>query len=182
MAGLDVEVIDAPNDGPRCQKCNAVIDWKGRGRKPLYCADHKPKSSSVAKTRSSGPSGSKAAPVVAKILIILTAVMAHRQCKRYGIVNDQLEDELTMSDDEADAIASPIARWSMRSKTGAKVLGPIVDNEDLIDAGVAIWEYNRRTSQILSNLRKVNSVANVQTKEPASAVNGYPSLSIPNVI
>jgi hypothetical protein len=87
-----------------------------------------------------------------------------------------------MSDDEADAIASPIARWSMRSKTGAKVLGPIVDNEDLIDAGVAIWEYNRRTSQILSNLRKVNSVANVQTKEPASAVNGYPSLSIPNVI
>lgn len=174
---LDIEEVslDGVDLGPSCLTCGAPLYYGGRGRKPKFCEEHKPKQTTK-RTQSSGrPSNSaKTVGVVSKILIILTAVMAHRQCKRYNIVNDHLEDELTMTDDEADAIAAPIARWSMKSKTGAKVLAPIVENEDLIDAAVAVWEYNRRTSQIVKQLKGLNAthVTNDPPKVTPEHVNG----------
>ena len=173
---MDIEEVSfADIDmGPACETCGAGLVYSGRGRKPRFCDAHKPAPSRTVKRPAGRVANAKTVGVVSKILIILTAVMAHRQCKRYGVVNDQLEETLTMTDDEADAIATPIARWSMKSTVGAKVLGPIVDNEDLIDAAVAVWEYNRRTSQIVKEMRKLNNVANESPAEakPKPAVNG----------
>lgn len=179
----DVEEVSLPDlsDGPSCLTCGRPLTYSGRGRKPKYCDDHKP--ANTAKRRASSTtriSSGRATGAVAKILIILTAMSAHSQCKKLGLADEHLEEQLTMTDDEADAIAAPIARWSMKSKTGAKVLGPIIENEDLVDAGVAIWEYTRRTNQILKQLKGSVGVANESVaKQKAEAgvtvpkVNGF---------
>jgi hypothetical protein len=152
-----------------CLTCGKSLLYSGRGRRPKYCPEHKP-----ARAKSAGRGGGTLKPnagigVVSKLLIIVTALSAHRQCTRNGIRdNDQLEDELTMTDDEADAIASPISRWAVKSKTGEKILKPIVENEDLIDAGVALWEYHRRTSTIVKEIRRLQNVTNQPSSTPVS--------------
>lgn len=167
MSLLEAEEVSFPDtsDSPSCLTCGRTLHYGGRGRKPKYCDDHKPRSSKSTGTRRVGGTvtASKASDAVAKILLILTAFTAHSQCKKYGIMDEHIEEQLTMTDEEADAIAAPISRWSMKSKTGAKILGPIVENEDLIDAGVALWEYNRRTSQLLKELKGAINVANRTT-------------------
>jgi hypothetical protein len=171
MTATDVEVVNGTGlDGDFCLTCGKRLKYGGRGRHPEYCDEHRP--SSKRNSGGGGRGGSTvkagaASGVVSKLLIIATALMAHRQLSRYKLVNEALEDELTMSDDEADAIASPIARWGVKSKVGGQVLGPLVENEDLIDAGVALWEYNRRVSTIVKEIRRqMSNVPNQPSTAP----------------
>ena len=169
--------LDTPSEGTelRCEKCGKSLAYKGRGRKPRFCPECKP--SGQTKKRGTVSTGNnvsgrtldRTTDVVGRILIILTMVVAHQRLSRINIQNEQLEDDLSLSDEEADAIAKPLARWSLKSKTGSRILKPIVDNEDLIDAGIALWEYNRRTQQILNKLKERNTTPNgtVPTPRPS---------------
>jgi hypothetical protein len=64
--------------------------------------------------------------------------------------DSSIAEELAMTDDEAAPIARVLARITLSNPTSAKIVTPFVENEDLIDAGFAVWEYNKRTTELLS--------------------------------
>ena len=155
---------------PICATCGTQLDWSGRGRKPKYCEEHKPSRTATA-IRSRKSADPKATGVIAKVLIIVTVISASRKLSKLHIEDERLEDALSLTDDEAESIAKPLARWGNNSRVGKKVMSPLVENEDLIDAGVALWEYNRRVSKVMSQLRMSNPATNVRSADvPAKPV------------
>lgn len=149
-------------DDAVCVICGKALSWSGSGRKPTRCDLHK-----TTRQNQSKIDVKRSNAAVSKILIILTMVIAYRQLRSAGIFSEKLEEDLAFTDEEADAVAKPIARWAANSQMGAKVLRPLVDNDDLVDAGVAIFEYHRRTSKIWAQIRaEMRSVPIESAKEP----------------
>lgn len=100
-----------------------------------------------------------------KVLVIATAIFAWSAIKRRGIpdAGGELADELAMDADEAAPIARVLARLTLSNATAAKAIKPFVDNEDFIDAGFALYEYNKRI-----NLRLNEFSRHVVTEVPAN--------------
>lgn len=146
----DVESVDT------CMTCGKALTYSGRGKHPKFCDAHKPVPARRGRNGPRAPANPRTTHVIGKILIILTVIMAHRRMAGMAVQNDAIEDALTLTDDEAEAIARPLARWSSNSTIGAKVINPIVENEDLIDAGIALWEYNRRVTKLMRELAPTN--------------------------
>lgn len=98
---------------------------------------------------------SKAAGSFAKLVIIISAIWAYAAVRRYGIpdVSGELAEKLAMTNEEAADIARPIGRLAMSNSTAAKVISPIVENDDLIDALFAIFEWQKRMNETLSQYR-----------------------------
>jgi hypothetical protein len=65
-----------------------------------------------------------------------------------------MAENLSLTDEEAYEIARPLARMANSSPTGARVMGPVVRNEDVIGALFALYEYNRRIDAIFDELRR----------------------------
>lgn len=98
---------------------------------------------------------SKAAGSFAKLIIIISAIWAYGAVRRYGIpdLDGSLSEELAMTNEEAADIARPIGRLAMSNSTAAKVISPIVENDDLIDAAFAIFEWQKRMNQTLAGYK-----------------------------
>jgi hypothetical protein len=111
----------------------------------------------------------QAAGTFAKLLVIITVGIAWGRIRRMGIPDPEgnLAEELSMLPEEAEPIAKVIARFTTSNATTAKIVKPLVENEDLVDAGFAIWEYNKRQSEILSQYQRT-------TVQEVPANNGTP--------
>lgn len=105
----------------------------------------------------------KAAGTFAKLVILISVAWAWNAVRRYGIpdVDGSLAETLAFSDEEAADIARPLGRLAMSNSSSARVVAPIVENDDLIDAGFAIWEWRKRVDQALSQY-KGNMIADNQ--------------------
>lgn len=187
----DEYVIDVSSSatGPGyCKVCGNEAD----GPRTTYCEDHRPapsgtkaqgkslaqrnKSNSSAKPRNSASiSDKKAAGSFAKLFIIISAIWAWTALRRYGIpdLTGQLSEELAFTDEEAADIARPVGRFMMSNSTTARIVGPIVENDDLVDAAFAVWEWQKRVNatlaqykghQIQDNQRSTNNVATQQNE------------------
>lgn len=97
----------------------------------------------------------KAAGTFAKLAILISVIWAWSAVRRYGIpdVDGQLAETLAFTDEEAADIARPLGRLAMSNGSSAKVVAPIVENDDLIDAGFAIWEWRKRVESELARYR-----------------------------
>lgn len=177
---MELETIQIPDDSDAqleinvgagfCKVCGKELD-DGRKR---YCDDHKgsqgklPKVGST-KDRSAGSKAGKTAAtselttVFGKILLLITAAYAWSQLRRMQVRDPggAFAEALAMTDEEADAVARPIARAFNSSAAGVRYGRKIVDNSDLIDAGFALYEWYQRQTQMLEGLaqqvRKTNT-------------------------
>lgn len=170
---VEIETIPRAPGELRCDVCGESFPEPARGRKPRTCPEHRgrpaTKATKGAVRRGQPPAKmvERSTDVIGRLLIIATMIIAHRRLTHIGIHDERTEDELSLTDAEADAIAKPLARWSLRSSVGNKLLTPLVENEDLIDAGVALWEYQRRMTQTLARLQQRNaSHGTVSTPRP----------------
>lgn len=163
----DEYVIDMGDSGVApgyCLDCGEPLP----NRQSKRCADcrgktavtpAKPKSTTkkthTAARRTGTVTVAKASGSFAKLFIILSAIWAYAAVKRYGIpdLDGSLSEELAFTDEEAADIARPIGRFTMSNSTTAKIVGPIVENDDLIDAAFAIWEWQKRINQTLAQYR-----------------------------
>jgi hypothetical protein len=105
----------------------------------------------------------KAAGTFAKLVILISVAWAWSAVRRYGIpdVDGSLAETLAFTDEEAADIARPLGRLSMSNSASARVVAPIVENDDLIDAGFAIWEWRKRVDKELARY-KGNMIADNQ--------------------
>lgn len=151
-----------------CVKCGMPIEDKGT----KYCAacrtTNSHKKGSAAKVTVVPPAAlqKKANGVVTKLLIVGTILLASQRLNRIGIDDDRLESELALTVEEASAIAAPITRVTAKTAIGSKIIQPLAENEDLLEAGVAMFEYYRRTT------KAINSLKQAQT-QPVHRSNGH---------
>src|SRR4029077_2338493 len=98
----------------------------------------------------------QAAGTYAKILLIVPAIIAWGRLKRLAVPDPEgkIAEELSLTDDEAAPIARVLARVTMSNERTAKIVKPIVENEDVIDAAFAFWEWNKRVDDRLSMYRR----------------------------
>lgn len=135
-----------------------------------WCTDHHPNNNKpvrqdkiadkvkkrVITTTSTGKvTAAKAAGSFSKLIIIISAIWAYTLVKRYGIpdVDGTLADDLAFTDEEAADIARPIGRLTMSNATAAKFVGPVVENDDLIDALFSLYEWRKRVDQTLAQYK-----------------------------
>ena len=104
--------------------------------------------------RGKTPSGDEwTTKVFDKGIIVLTTLFAASAIRRYN-VNDPsgaLEDELTATDEEARAIAKPLGRVMAASGLNKRYGRKVLDNSDLIDAGIALWDWYDRVNKMLKS-------------------------------
>jgi hypothetical protein len=61
-------------------------------------------------------------------------------------------DELAMNENESFAIGKTLARVTLSNSGTARIIAPLVENEDLIDTAIALWDYHQRTTKLLDQL------------------------------
>ena|ERR1700722_12198641 len=149
-------------DAGYCQVCGTELPDK----RYKYCDEHnpsaknKPSASAVKRTRKATggakPTESRTAGSFEKLLLVTTAMIAWARIRRMGIpdADGSLADELSMTNDEAAPISRTLARLTLSNDTTARIIKPIVENEDLIDTAFALWEWNKRTDAALAQYRE----------------------------
>lgn len=144
---------------------------RGPGR-PRKTPVNKPAPVSRRVTSSSNVSDAQAAGTIAKLLVVMTLMIMYGRIRRLRIpdVSGELAERLALTDEEAFEIAKPIARLGNSTPMGARLIGPVTRNEDIIGAMFAVYEYNRRTNQILADLTRGGSVPANLPKENDSRV------------
>lgn len=147
-------------DGPLPDKRRKFCD-RHQGSKTIARVS----SGSGSRKRNKGSaSDNELSKTFAKVLILLTVCIAWMQLRRYGQADPSgdIAEQLAMTDEEAEAISRPIARSFNSTSTGARYGKAIVDNTDLIDAGIGMYEYISRMNRILDSMktrRQPNDVA-----------------------
>ncbi|MGH7239171.1 MAG: hypothetical protein ACREHG_03785 [Candidatus Saccharimonadales bacterium] len=154
-----------------------------------YCAECGPKrpATSAKRPSRSAPTGTitagRASETFAKLIIIITAIYAYGVVRRRELPDPggKLAEELAMTDAEALPIARVIGRMASSNTHVAKAIGPLVDNDDLIDAAFAMWDYTRRTHEVLDRYtqniapRKAQNVPAEQDNQDNGIVDQYDS-------
>lgn len=137
--GYYCEVCGDPLSDGRSTRCPQ--HRKQAGNKPARRAG---KTSTVTASKASG--------TFAKLLVVITAMYAWAELRRKHIpdASGELAEELAMTDEEASAVAKPIARFAVSNSTTAKIIGPIVENDDIIDALFSLWEWQKRTQAVMA--------------------------------
>lgn len=181
----DVEIIgsvEAPHIQPKglCEICGNPTGDKRSKRcddHPRTKASKKPVASRI--VTSEKVTDTSAARTIAKLLIVITLVLMYARIRRIGIPDPtgNLADELSLTEDEALEIAKPIARFANSTPMGSRLIGPVVRNEDLIGALFAIYEYNRRTEQLLESIQKGGAIP--ANQPPAPRRNVVPISEVP---
>ena len=159
MSDLEREfVIDLGDDTKTptsyCEGCNAPLYDKRRKKCGECRASGAPKAVKDRVGSKNKGDDPKTTAAISKLLVIATLLIMYLRVKGLGIPDPQgdLAEELAFTDDEAIAIARPIARWSNSSVVGTRVVAPLVNNQDLIECAFAFYEWNRRTDEILRSL------------------------------
>lgn len=169
---------DTNTTGGYCESCGDPVE--GRRRKCDNCKASTKTAATLAKQDSTqdnqrrapkvqvrkvggAVTPTKAAGTFAKLLILITVAWAWSAVKKYGIpdVDGRLAETLAFTDEEAADIARPLGRLSMSNTASAKLIAPIVENDDLIDAGFALWEWRKRVDTELARY-KGNMIADNQ--------------------
>ena len=121
-------------------------------------------------------SDAKAAATIAKLLVVITLMLMWARVRRIGLPDPsgELVETLALTDEEAVEIARPLARFGNSTPTGARIIGPIARNEDIIGALFAMYEYNRRVDQILSEYTRGAVPANHPERTTPSRVTTEP--------
>lgn len=143
-----------------CDDCKAIA----KANRQDTTQDNKRRDVKVPVRRVGGAvTPTKAAGTFAKLVILISVAWAWSAVKRYGIPDPtgDLAETLAFTDEEAADIGRPLGRLSMSNASAAKFVAPVVENDDLIDAGFAIWEWRKRVDQELARY-KGNMIADNQ--------------------
>lgn len=177
---------EVTDKGYYCAECGTPL---ADGRS-TFCDDHKPKRNTNKPARKAGKTStvtaSKASGTFAKLIVVITAMYAWSQVRRLHIPDPdgELSEQLAMTDEEAAAVAKPIARFAVSNSTTARIIGPIVENDDIIDALFSIWEYQKRTSAVLAQYTEGTTIpararrnnVTTGTDEPGEDDSGEPGI------
>jgi hypothetical protein len=148
-----------------CEVCGADT---GDGRRSR-CDEH-PKTAKSKSVRqrvtSAKPSADKTTGTFAKLFVIISLILMYGRVRKLQIPDPSgaLAEELALTEGEAIEIARPISRFTLSTEAGVRVVKPLVDNEDVIGALFALYEYNRRTTQLLERFAKGEVVGNMRRK------------------
>lgn len=112
--------------------------------------------------------------VFAKLLVALTFFMAIRMINNKGIrdPDDEIATRLSMTTDEAKAIASPIGRFIAPTKLAKSYGRHVVDNVDIVDAFLAFFDWYQRVNKFLASsphLAQVYDMPNREEQEEGNA-------------
>jgi hypothetical protein len=177
---VDVDVDDLDVTPPvlcRVPGCAVALP----DRRYSYCDAHRHLSQhkGARKTRAAGPGAaepidtswqikppvSKAAPsgrkssatgTVAKLLVIATLIWMRASVARRGFPDHdgKIAETLSLSADESVTIARPLARMIDTSTTASRVLGPVVRNEDVLAAAMALIDWQHRVKVTLDQIAR----------------------------
>lgn len=176
---FDVEipaVVDSDGEGKiACDVCGKMVSSRGMTRH--VNAAHPDNASAKPQRRLAGKRGKKVkglsaevseglASVAGKFLFLMTLIMAWSALRRANIPDPSGEtaEHLAMTDDEATAIGRVLARIFASTAPGRRIAPAIVENEDLIDATFAGWEWYKRQRDFFDQLNPQ------QVQEPATAM------------
>lgn len=172
---MEEEVIVINTDRPPPRTARQVVTKRGPGR-PKKAASPPLSSGAPVSTRikGSGVSDAQAAGTIAKLLVVLTLILMYGRLKRAKVPDHDgtLAETLAMTDEEAYEVAKPIARFGNSSPTGARIIGPVVRNEDVIGAVFAIYEWNRRVDEVLRKLSSGEVAPNLPREANSRVVAG----------
>jgi hypothetical protein len=100
------------------------------------------------------PKTPAATGTVSKLLIVVTLVIMRGQLARRRIpdTDGRLAETLAFSDTEAVQIARPIARLVDTNRTASRVIGPVVRNEDILGAVMAVMDWQARVRSTLDTI------------------------------
>lgn len=153
----DPEEQEAMNAKGYCAVCSKPLS-DGRRR---YCPEHsgskKPSNSPGKKRKTKWGSGgaevteNRVSSTYGKLLIVLTLFLGTAKVRKLKVPDPDgsLAEELAMTDEEAYDIAKPLARFTTSSATGTRIVGPLVQNEDIVGAFFTLYLYNKRVNDVL---------------------------------
>lgn len=171
----------------RAKVCEDHRGERGNGRSASKSASKSNRSSDTGGNRSgNGPNSAAWSRTVSKVLLLVTSFVAVGIVSRANILDsdETLTDALSLTVEEADDIAKPIARVVSRTSISRKYGAAIVENDDLIDAGLAVSDYlqrvrqtTQRIEQIVRNREQGRGAygPNANNRQQPSPVSGMPS-------
>lgn len=159
---ISMDDIDKATTGEKlCKACGEPLPAgvSGRTRYHENCrpsARTQPTRTPASRTSTGSLSQTKTAGSFAKILLLLSVVYVYGLLRAKRIPDPQgaLSEELALNDEEAAALAKPLARITVSNSKAARIAKPIVENEDLIEAGFALWEWQRRIDNTLNSYNR----------------------------
>lgn len=110
------------------------------------------------------------ASLAGKILFLITLIMAWSALRRAQVPDPSgdLAESMAMTDDEATAIGRVLARIFARTAPGRRLAPVLVENEDVIDAAFAGWEWYQRNAKMWDELRGEANPGYVASQVPAT--------------
>lgn len=105
-----------------------------------------------------------------KLLILITMALAWSALRRANIPdpNGDIAESMAMTDDEAVAIGRVLSRVFASTAPGRRIAPKLVENEDVIDAAFAGWEWYQRNAKMWDELRGEASPGYVAQQVPAT--------------
>ncbi|MGH7239274.1 MAG: hypothetical protein ACREHG_04305 [Candidatus Saccharimonadales bacterium] len=177
---ITVTIPDDPTDTPKrpraetgtCKGCGTALSDKRRAWCDSCRPSNAPTTAKRARTTrlSSGDVKAGMDSFAAKIFVLLTIVIAWSQLRARKIPdpNGTLVDRMAFTDTESVAFARPIARMFLSTDIGRRVAPTLVQNEDVIDAAFALWDWYQRNAEILDSLSTNRSVPPMNGNKPSN--------------
>lgn len=107
-----------------------------------------------------------------KVLFLVTLILAWAQLRRARVPDPDgdIAETMAMSDDEAVAIGRPLARLFASTENGKRLAPVIVQNEDIIDAVFAGWEWYKRNRMVWDQLTEQGYTTAIPTQPETQAM------------
>jgi hypothetical protein len=167
--------------GGACITCGKELPTK----RHKWCDEHHPRNSSAPKSggRVRGKGGGRKPTekvergmnsITGKLLYLLTLFIAWQQLRRLQVVdvNGDLADELAMTDEESELVARPLTRLFLATEPGRKIAPKLVDNEDVIDAIFAFWDWYKRMVEFTDQ----HAAGHLETPTAPTPINRQPRI------
>jgi hypothetical protein len=140
-----------------------------------------PKAPSPARARVAAAgkvSDAAATSTLSKLLIILAVILVHYRLRGAGIADPTGEraEALAPTNAQARDMTAPLARWGNSTTMGARLIAPVVRNEDIVLAVYSWWEWNRSVSRFFEENRR-GGLAPVQPIRAPGAAAPDPGLT-----
>lgn len=121
-----------------------------------------------------GPTADKWSRTLGKVMLIVTSFVAVGIVSRANILDSDgtLVDSLSLTEDEALDIAKPLGRFMTRTTMSKKYGNVLVDNDDFIDAALAISDYVARVRETTD---RIEEVLNARRGDGPYRTNGFVS-------
>lgn len=145
----------------KCKDCGVDLDDKRKSRcdncKATYEANNQSTPRSRASTTKSGrvstSTQAKLNGITANVLGVMTLALCWSQLRRMHIPDPtgDIADQMSLTTEEAIAIGAPLTRLFLNTEPGKKLAPVIVNNEDVVTAIFALWDWYKRASTIIEN-------------------------------